>query len=354
METEIMEVVVKAVDTQIFQIATDWPMFWATLGAGVLAAFATVLAVLYTHRKTSSQYKETMKVAAQRHEEVMKMTEQRHKEELERFRKDKDEQIKANALVIIKPMIKYTTFHVIIENLIRNDIWDRVLLISGEDGFAFFDERETPRYECNKIFSLKNEIFFRDVKSLLIKTNSVLISDSGERTPYETNNFIDLLRSREEILFRLYGTEQRTKAMEYIEKRKRYTLEFKVVVDYLTLAEQQIKYEYEAKIIDIPESIEIKGEKKEYYSFRTEGIKDKYTVLDEITIPKNQGETAFRNLQDYAQYVGDRVSYRNEMSGREQGRGMLAELGINPISIPEIFSQLTGGFRNDGNRDEHK
>jgi len=308
----MMETIANVVtEAQIIYVATDWSIFWATLGAGILTAIATVLAVVLTNKKTA-----------------------------ERYEQDKERQEKTNAMVVLKPMIKFTSFGAIIGSLIRNDIWERVLLISGEDGFSFFDDMEDPRYEWSKIFSLKNGVYFKDVNSLLIKTSSVLISESGERTEYKTSNFIDLLRSMEEVVFRMYGTEQRIKIKGYEEKRERFTLDFKVDIDYLTLAGQQVKYEYEAKIVDIPKSKEVDGVNKEYYDFRTEILKDGYAILDEVTIPKNQKATAFRNLQDNAQVVGDRAAYRNEMSGREQGRAMVAELGGMLNKLPDIISWI--------------
>ena len=321
MDYTVIEYAELSVAPFLVETVTDWNMFFVALGVGILATIATIVAVWYTNKKTRELYEET-----------------------------RAEERKQNAMVIIKPMVKVSSFHVMIDNLIRNDIWDRVLLLSGKDGFTFFDERESARYRWDKILSLKNEVYFKDIKSLWIKTNSTLTDDSGEETPYSADNYVELLRSREEIVFRLYSSEQKAKQESYMEKRKRIVLEFDIEINYLTLAGQQVKYEYKAKIIDIPMTAEIKDEKtgekekKEYYSFITEMLKDGYIIKDKPDMPENQKASAFRNLQDDAQLVGDRVAYRNEMSGREQGRGMMAEV------FPAAINQMAGIF--GGGKDE--
>ena len=106
MDVEIMEVVAGTVDTQIFHVATDWNIIWATLVAGALSALATVIAVIYTHRKTSKQYEETMRVNEKRYADDVERNEQRHVAELARYEADRKRQECDEALAIVKPSLK--------------------------------------------------------------------------------------------------------------------------------------------------------------------------------------------------------------------------------------------------------
>lgn len=86
-------------DTQdselIIETVTDWWMFGATIGAGILTALVTFVAVWYTNKKT-----------------------------VELYERDKDYQNKRDSRVIIKPTIKFNCFFNVIEELILFNIRD--------------------------------------------------------------------------------------------------------------------------------------------------------------------------------------------------------------------------------------
>ena len=75
---------------------TDWNIFGVTLIVGILSTLATIIAVWRTNKKTT-----------------------------ERYNKTREDERKQNALVIIKPVLKLTTFWSILDSLILKDVWDR-------------------------------------------------------------------------------------------------------------------------------------------------------------------------------------------------------------------------------------
>jgi len=116
--TETAIQVTEEVAPIIVRTITDWTMFWGAVGVGLLSVAATVIAVLYTQWKTSQQYKETMRV-----------NEESHNEELARYKADKERQEYENALVIIKPSLKYASF---------SEIRDRLMVEATKKGHCFF------------------------------------------------------------------------------------------------------------------------------------------------------------------------------------------------------------------------
>ena len=123
-------------------------------------------------------------------------------------------------------------------------------------------------------------------------------------------------------------------------------------INYLTFAEQQICYEYEVKITDTPSVREINGEKKQYYNFKTEIIKDGYKILEKITLHDDLKPSIIRNLQDYAQYT-DRVAYRNEKYGREQAKGLINELTHQFGHPSEFFIPVGKAIINNDTKGEN-
>ena len=115
-------------ENQVIYIATDWWIFGATIGAGILTAIVTVVAVYYTNKWTS-----------------------------ERYEKDKVYQDKKNSLVIIKPTLRFCSLPQIINEIIHFNVRDRVLVLSSKDGFDFYDKRERFYSENHRIFCIKNE-----------------------------------------------------------------------------------------------------------------------------------------------------------------------------------------------------
>ena len=99
----------------------DWIMFAATLGAGILAALATFLAVWFTNKKTAKNYEN----------------------ELNRQRNERESERKEKAMVIVKPRIIRNTYMGILDMIIMRNSLDRVLLFSGNDGFDFLCHKTT-------------------------------------------------------------------------------------------------------------------------------------------------------------------------------------------------------------------
>lgn len=86
--------------------------------SGLVTAVATMGAVIYTNKKTREQ---------------LKKEEERHKAE-------KAEIEKASKYVVLKPAMLINTFSEIIERIILNNDYNRILLFSGKDGFGFYDD----------------------------------------------------------------------------------------------------------------------------------------------------------------------------------------------------------------------
>ena len=158
---------------------SDWWIVGATIFAGLLAAAATWVAVVYTNKKTAENYER----------------------ELERQRKD-------SAMAIIKPTIKASSIWGILERILFFNEWNRVLMLSNpDDGFDFYDNEEMNN-QANKVFSIKNESK-NEINSVKIDVCSKLTTDSSVVVEDTYTNFVKLLRSNEEIMFRIYTTRQR-------------------------------------------------------------------------------------------------------------------------------------------------
>lgn len=111
---------------EIVYVATDWWGFGATLLAGILTAIATMAAVIYTNSRTKKQLRE---------QEI-------------KFENERKEEYKRSKFVVIKPTLMLTTFTGLLDKLIVQNEYDRVLLFSGEDGFEFYDDKQK---QCSQI-----------------------------------------------------------------------------------------------------------------------------------------------------------------------------------------------------------
>lgn len=280
----------------ITEFVTDWWTIGATIFAGILTAAATFIAVCYTNKKT-----------------------------VEMYEKDKDYKNKRDNMVIIKPTIKSCSFSRIIDELVCYNIRDRVLLISSEkDGFDFYDDDNRLYSENHRIFSIKNESK-NNIHSVQIEMHSRLKTDSNLVIDDTYYNFIKLLRSNEEIVFRVHSTEQRNKLWEELDKNKQVDLSFDCKINYLTPANEQVYYEYEAQIRNIPETKMINGEAVSTNNAKTSIIKDEYRILEKSTIDEQQQASVFRNIQDGI--LIDRVNYIHKKIGTAQAQGLMSEMG---------------------------
>lgn len=91
---------------EIVYVATDWWGVGSTLLAGVLTAIATMAAVIYTNNRTKKQLKE---------------------QEL-KFENERKEEYKRSKLVVIKPTLMLTTLTGLLDKLIVQNDYERVLL----------------------------------------------------------------------------------------------------------------------------------------------------------------------------------------------------------------------------------
>ena len=160
-------------------IPTDWPTFWATLLSGILAAVATLLAVVYSNKKTRNQ-----------------LLEEQQKQE------------KKNKFIVIRPSYQLKRFDQILDNLIISNDYNRIILLSGDDGFDFYDNKDKQTTYLQRLLFIRNNSK-NDIQNIYIDTKTILLNlDSNEKKKYDTSNFVKLLRSQETIIVRLANEEQ--------------------------------------------------------------------------------------------------------------------------------------------------
>lgn len=129
------------------------------------------------------------------------------------------------------------------------------------------------------------------------------------------------MRNNEEIILRAHSTEQRNKLWEELENNRQVELWFNCSINYLTNADEQVCYQYEAKIQNIP------GPRTEYgvsNNAKISIIKDEYKILDKITLNRNEKPSVFRNIQD--NILIDRVSYTHKKIGEAQAQGLMSQI----------------------------
>ena len=272
-------------ESQIINNVTDWWMFGATIGAGILTALVTIITVFYTNKWTA-----------------------------ERYEKDKIYQNQKNNLVIIKPILRFCSFSNIIDEVITYNMRERILVLSSEkDGFDFYDDDDKLYSFNHRFFCIKNEARHQ-IHSVKIDINSRITTESNATIDVNYSNFIKLLRSNEEIILRAHSTEQRNKLWEELENNRQVELWFSCNINYLTNADEQVCYQYEAKIQNIP------GQKTEYgvsNNAKISVIKDEYKILDKVTLNSNEKPSVFRNIQD--NILIDRVSYTHKKNRGSTG-----------------------------------
>ena len=310
-------------DTQdselIIETVTDWWMFGATIGAGILTALVTFVAVWYTNKKT-----------------------------VELYERDKDYQNKRDSRVIIKPTIKFNCFFNVIEELILFNIRDRVLLVSSEkDGFDFFDDN-SKRDQNNRIFSIKNESK-HDIYSVKVDVKTTLKTSSDAKIEDNFSNFVNLLRENEEIILRMHNSEQRKKLWEELDKNNQPILSFDCEINYLTSANEQVCYNFEAEIVNIPEKTIIDGQEITSNNAKISILKDEYKVLKQRTLQENLATSVYRNMQDYVNL--DRVKYIHNKIGAAQAQGMLSQFGN---VFPNTYQSQQNTVISSDNKDESK
>lgn len=287
-------------ENQVVKVATDWWVIGATVLASIITALVTVITVYFTNKWTS-----------------------------ERYEKDKIYQNKKNNLVIIKPVLKFCSFSQIIDELITYNIRERALIISSEkDGFDFYDDDDNLYSQNHRIFCIKNETK-NHIHSIKIDVDSKITTASNATIDDSYSNFIKLLRSNEEIILRAHSTEQRNKLWEELDNNRQVELWFNCTINYLTNADEQVCYQYEAKIQNIPGQRSGNGVSN---NAKISVIKDEYKILDKVTLNSNDNPTVFRNIQD--NILIDRVKYINKKIGEAQAQGLMSQI------IPPFGNQV--------------
>ena len=272
-------------------VATDWWSVGATIFSGVITAIATVGAVIYTNYRTKKQLKEQ---------------EARHE-------KDRTEHFKQSKYVVIKPTLLINTFSNILDKIIIQNDYDRVLLFSGEDGFEFFDDVEKRTSQICRMLLLENNTTI-DIRDVMLTTKSTITNMNTEkRYTYETNNGANLIRGKESIIIRLVNQTQFTEILEMNKNQIPNLLDFLCEIEYTTLANQRIKYVYQIRINN---------------DRRIENIKDGIESITDINETITVTSTIFKNLQDYISLI-DRSAYSWEKMGMAQMRGIMTQYFLN-------------------------
>ena len=262
-------------------IPTDWPTFWATLLSGILAAVATLLAVVYSNKKTRNQ-----------------LLEEQQKQE------------KKNKFIVIRPSYQLKRFDQILDNLIISNDYNRIILLSGDDGFDFYDNKDKQTTYLQRLLFIRNNSK-NDIQNIYIDTKTILLNlDSNEKKKYDTSNFVKLLRSQETIIVRLANEEQFLSICEMNKKKIGSELSFACEIKYETLANQKINYGYEM-IIKNDKQIEV----------LKDGIESVIDIIGDASTSEKQ--SIFRNLQDSISSI-DRSSYAWQKMGLAQMSGAYA------------------------------
>ena len=136
---------------EIIYVTTDWWGFGATLMASIITAVATMAAVIYTNSRTKKQLKE----------QEMK------------FENEREEEFKRSKFVIIKPTLMVTTFIGLLDRLIVQNEYNRVLLFSGKDGFEFYDDKQKQSSQICRLLMIENMTDI-DISEVVISTNTAL------------------------------------------------------------------------------------------------------------------------------------------------------------------------------------
>lgn len=268
-------------------LGPDWWTFGATIFSGVITALATMAAVIYTNRKSNAQLK------AQE----------------EKYALERKKQFRQSKYVVVKPTLLLMPLIGLLDRLVVRDNYNRVLLYSGEDGFEFFDDIQKRNSQTCRLLLIENKTDL-DIKDISISTKSMLRNMStDEQITYTTKNYACFLRGHESIVLRLANQQQYEKILSMNEKNLPSLLEFECVIEYLTLANQRIKYVYR---------ININNDR------RIEVESDGIEVVQDDSEPLNHTATIFRNLQDYISGI-DRNAYAWEKMGQAQMKGILSQ-----------------------------
>ena len=265
-------------------VATDWWVIVATILSGILAAAATIIAVVYTNKQTKIQLKQ----------------------QEEKYAAERKEQIKQSKYVVIKPSLLLTNIDNFLDRLLVQNDYNRVLLFSGEDGFEFYDRDDLRQKQTCRFLVIENNTE-NDIVDISIQSSTILTNRSTDKKmEYSTSNKSALLRSHEKIIMRLADQRQFESILAMNKEKIPHDLSFDCKVVYSTLANQRINYHYKVKIVN---DIKIEVECDEIDS-----VVDNYAGQHFPT-------STCRNLQDTISSI-DRSAYYWQKMARYQIRGM--------------------------------
>lgn len=272
---------------EIIHVATDWWTVGATLFAGVLTAIATMAAVIYTNSRTKKQLKE----------------------QETKFENERKEEFKHSKYVVIKPTLMLTTFTKLLEKLVVQNDYNRILLFSGEDGFDFYDDPQKQSAQICRMLLIENKTDI-DISDVIITTKTILRNmNTDAQLTYSTVNCAGLLRGHESIVIRVADQTQFETLVSMNSNQTPSLLNFECRIEYSTLACQRITYIYEIEICN-DRRIEIK--------------KDRVETTIDLPQPVTVTSTIFRNLQDNISGI-DRSEYSWEKMGQAQMRGAISQ-----------------------------
>jgi len=315
----------------ILYLATDWWVIGATITTGVLAAIATVLAVIFTNKSNAKRFAQELENSAKKYEHEL----EKQRLELERQRKEK-------ALVFLKPELRHTRFIMILENLIYRDIWDKMLLLPRDDDFEYFNDI-SKWYNFYRFLFIKNEST-NDIRMLKVSVASTLLlkDNSGGTIHFNKSYIIKFFRSKDTIIVPLYGNLQEEKLHQPHANETMYILEFNCKIEYITMAEQQISHEYAGEI-PTTVKLEFKDKKKsdEIVSYPEPGtpviINDAPGIpSDECVLDINESPSSCINLQDKISHI-DRMNYVHRKIGEAQTAGIVDNIKTNTGPLTDLF-----------------
>lgn len=275
-------------EIKIQNTGTDCWMVVATLLAGFITALATFGAVVYSNKKSNAQLKD----------------------QEEKYMLERKQLFQQSKYVVIKPTLSIMSMLGLLDKLIVQNNYDRVLLYSGDDGFEFIDDEQKRNNQICRWLTIENKSDI-DIKNVIVSTKTVLLNLNTDKVvTYSTQNCANFLRGRESIIMRLADQNQYELILSMNKEKVPNKLNFECLVEYLTLANQRIKYCYN---VSISNDRRIEVEKDEIIE-----IND-----DAEVIPRDS--TIFRNLQDYISHI-DRAQYSWQKMGESQVMGALTQL----------------------------
>ena len=287
---------------------TNWWEIGAVLFSGIISAIATIIAVVYSNKKTKEQ------LIAQE----------------EKFSEEQKEQNKLRKMVIVKPSHQLISFTQLLDRLIVSNDYNRVLLFSGEDGFDFFDDPSKREKQMQRILSIQNP-GTNEIHNVRLITSSELINtNTNAKLSYTTENQTPLLRSNESIIIRLLNQKQFETIIDLNQQHIGTDLHFSCIIEYDTLGDQRIRYLYQLCIRD-DKRIEV----------LEDGIESVIDIDKQVLTQRKQ--SIFRNLQDQISSL-DRSKYSWEKMGYAQATGLLQLLQ------PSTLQQNDGKKQEESNR----